>query len=419
VSYRESLDYLYGLQRFGIKLGLENIRTLLARAGDPQRGMRLVHVAGTNGKGSVCSMLAALLMKAGHRTGLYTSPHLHAFNERIRVDGVPIDDEDVVALTEELRQLCATDVPATFFEFTTAMALCHFRRQAVDWGVLETGMGGRLDATNVVTPQVCVITSIAQDHAEHLGGDLAAIAAEKAGIIKPGVPVVAAGQPVEVLEVLQRRAEEEGAPLYVFGSDFHVDATASEGVCYHGMTWSCPGLSVPLAGEHQRENLALALAAYELCGLSLGADRGAIREALSGVVWPGRLEWWPGDRPILLDGAHNLAGCRALACYLASQPRMDSLLIFGTKADKASGDMLQVILPYVSTVFLVAPPVEAAAPLAPLDEQARAAGKQVRRFDTVASALRAAQREGVSLSPIVVAGSLFLVAAAREALTQE
>jgi len=419
VSYRESLDYLYGLQRFGIKLGLENVRRLLARAGNPQDGMHLVHVAGTNGKGSVCSMLAALLMKAGHRTGLYTSPHLHAFNERIRVDGMPIDDGEIVTLTEQLRALCDGDIPATFFEFTTAMALCYFARQGVAWGVLETGMGGRLDATNAVMPQVSVITSISLDHAEHLGSDLEAIAAEKAGIIKPGVPLVTTVQPSEVLEVLRRCAEDKGAPVYRLGVDFHLEAKPDGSVDYRGVGAYCPGLHVPLAGRHQQENLALALAAFELCSASGGVSPETIREALDGVVWPGRLEWLPGEKPILLDGAHNLAGCQALADYLAAQSCSDILLIFGAKGDKASVEMLRVLLPFAEAVFLVEPPVESVAPLAPMEDLVRSAGIRVQRFDSVASALAAGEPGAYPGQTLVVAGSLFLVAAAREVLGLE
>jgi len=415
VSYRESLAYLYGLQRFGIKLGLENIRRLLERAGDPQHQLRLVHVAGTNGKGSVCSMLAALLMKAGHRTGLYTSPHLHEFNERIRVDDVPIDDGTLVAWTDELKRLCAEDIPATFFEFTTAMALCHFRERGVAWGVLETGMGGRLDATNVVEPQVSVITSLSLDHGEHLGGSLEAVAAEKAGIIKAGIPVVSASQPAAAMTVLQKRAAEMQAPLYVCGDQFRV-VTAMDGLTYQGLGLECTALKLSLAGEHQNENLALALAAFELTGAgrALGCD--GVREALSGVAWPGRLEWWPGRCRLLLDGAHNLAGCQTLARYLRSNGFTDVQLIFGAKGDKAAEEMLAELLPLTASLHLVAPPVEAAFPFETLERVATADGKPVcindRLDEALTTACCAAGDDGV----VVVAGSLFMVAAAREAL---
>jgi len=414
VTHRESLEYLYGLQRFGIKLGLANIQSLLERAGEPQQAMDLIHVAGTNGKGSVCITLAALLQKAGHRTGLYTSPHLHDFSERIRVDGVPIAEERIVALTEWLKGLCGDEIPATFFEFTTAMALCHFRDSRVRWGVLETGMGGRLDATNAVRPRVSVITSIALDHAEHLGGSLEEIAAEKAGIIKQGVPVVSASHLPEVLAVLEKRATELQAPLYVYGRDVHL-VKRSRGLCYEGLSQSYEGLTMPLAGEHQYENLALALAASEAAGVLPHLDRDDVAEALSGVTWPGRLEWWAGKRNVLLDGAHNVAGCRTLARYLEQQSLAKVSLLFGAKADKAAMDMLAELLPFAGNVMLTEPPVDAAAPLQPLVEQVRNAGLPVcccRSLNEVREQLSMRDPDRI----LVVAGSLFLVAAVREIL---
>jgi len=417
VVHRESLAYLYGLQRFGIKLGLENIRKLLARAGNPQHSMSLVHVAGTNGKGSVCNMLAALIQKAGHRTGLYTSPHLHDFSERIRVDGAPISSQQIVSLTDQLKQLCGQDIPATFFEFTTAMALCHFRDERVAWGVLETGMGGRLDATNTVQPRVTVITSIAQDHAEHLGGDLATIAAEKAGIIKPQVPVISAAQPPEVEEVLARQAAIQQAPLYRCGHDFHIVRSAA-GLRYQGMTVSCDGLALPLAGDHQYENLALALAACELAGLLDQADCVGAQEALAGVAWPGRLEWWRGERRILLDGAHNLAGCQTLAGYLQQQQLSRVILLFGAKADKQAVKMLAELMPYAKEVLLAEPPVDAAADLAPLVKLANASGVPVSCCVDLNETLRERVVGIGDEDVLVVAGSLFLVAAVRELLME-
>ncbi|MEJ2200371.1 MAG: bifunctional folylpolyglutamate synthase/dihydrofolate synthase, partial [Desulfuromonadaceae bacterium] len=202
MDFAQSLDYLYGLQRFGIKLGLDNIRELLNRLGHPERGYGVIHVAGSNGKGSVCAGLASILLAAGYRVGLYTSPHLHSFTERIQVSGRFISEEQVVQYTEELRRLSA-DVPATFFEFTTAMALLHFDCEGVDFAILEVGLGGRLDATNAVTaPLLSVITPVCLDHTAHLGAELGLIAAEKGGIIKPGVPLVLGRQEPEALAVL-------------------------------------------------------------------------------------------------------------------------------------------------------------------------------------------------------------------------
>ena len=414
MSDRESLAYLYGLQRFGIKLGLDNIRRLLSRAGEPQRSMNLVHVAGTNGKGSVCSILAALLTKAGHRTGLYTSPHLHDFNERIRVDDKLITDREMAELTAVLKELCEEDIPATFFEFTTSMALCYFQRQGVDWGVLETGMGGRLDATSVVEPEVVVITSVSMDHADHLGENIGLIAAEKAGIFKQDTPIVSAGQPVEVLDVLAAEAEKRNAPFYVLGRDFTLEKS-SRGVCFKGLALRYQGLHLPLFGDHQLENMALSLAALELCGVADEMTLETVNAGLVGVSWPGRLEWWPGEQRILLDGAHNVAGCMALVHYLEQVGVKDVRLLFGAKDDKAASAMLEALLPRVKELILTKPPVEEAFPLKVLASQARADGVPVKMFEEVAAALDEGL-SGIGDDVLLVAGSLFLVAAAREYL---
>ena len=206
-SYQASLDYLYSLQLFGIKLGLENICQLLERLGNPQRKLRIIHIAGTNGKGSTAAALANIFHATGIRAGLYTSPHLHSFTERVRIDTRQIEEAEVVRLTDELRPH-AKELRATFFEFTTALALLHFQRSGAKWAILETGLGGRLDATNAVDPELCLITPIDHDHNTYLGDSLAEVAAEKAGIFKPGVPVICSRQSPEAADVLQRRAAE-------------------------------------------------------------------------------------------------------------------------------------------------------------------------------------------------------------------
>ena len=221
-NYRESLDYLYSLQLFGIKLGLENIRQLLARLGNPQRKLRIIHIAGTNGKGSTAATLANIFQVAGISAGLYTSPHLHSFTERIRVAAKQISEAEVVELIDELRPH-AEELRTTFFEFTTAMALLHFQRSGVEWAILETGLGGRLDATNVVESELCLLTPIALDHTAYLGNTLAEVAAEKAGIFKSQVPVISSRQQPEVEQVLVERASELYAPLMLFGRDLPVN----------------------------------------------------------------------------------------------------------------------------------------------------------------------------------------------------
>jgi len=413
VDYRESLDYLYGLQRFGIKLGLENIRTLLARLGHPERACSILHVGGTNGKGSVSAALAEILQQGGYRVGLYTSPHLHSFTERIRVDGVSIAETEVARLVDEIRPL-AGDVPATFFEFTTALALLHFCRSEVDFAVLEVGMGGRLDATNAVDPHLCVITPVCRDHAEHLGRDLAAIAAEKAGIIKPGVPLILGRQHPEALAVLLERARQLSAPVLLCGRDFSPRA-APEGFSYRGPGGGLDGLLPGLAGLHQHDNLSLALAAAGvLAGQGVLLPEAALRAGVEKVRWPGRLEWWAGGRTVLLDGAHNEGGARVLADYLGSLAGVRIRWVVAVKGDKRPSEILAPLLPQVAALYCTVPAVEPAVPPEELQQLGVAAGVPSSCYATPAAALSAALSDRGAGEIVLVAGSLFLVAAARE-----
>ena len=418
MAYQESLDYLYGLQKFGIKLGLENIRALLDRLGHPERAYGVIHVAGSNGKGSVCAYLDRILREAGLRVGLYTSPHLHSFTERIRVNGVPIEETQVAAYTEELRKV-AGSLPSTFFEFTTAMALLHFQRERVDFAVLETGMGGRLDATNAVeSPRVTVITSICRDHAGHLGNDLATIAGEKGGIIKSGVPLVLGLQDPEADQVLHALAREKRAPVRNVGSVLGSDGDDAP-LSWHGQHWELEGLHSGLLGAHQRENLALALGAAEIL-----AEQGepltptVARAGIAKTRWPGRLEWWGGARRILLDGAHNEGGAAVLADYLRHLAPRAVRWVVGLKGDKEAAAILSPLLPWVAELYCTVPPVEEAVPPEILAQLGREAGRPARVFSCCAEALAAALQgqEQQTGEIVLVAGSLFLVAAAREYL---
>lgn len=415
MDYRESLAYLYALQRFGIKLGLDNIRLILRRLNHPQRDYPIVHVAGSNGKGSVCAGLAAILRQAGCRVGLYSSPHLHSFTERIQIDGQPISEEEVVALIGAVKKVC-DDIPVTFFEFTTAMALLHFQRRRVEVAILEVGMGGRLDATNAVTPMVTVITPVCLDHAEHLGADLAAIAAEKAGIVKPQVPLVLGPQQPEAEQVLIGRAAELQAPVYRCGLDFSAQACA-QGFDYRGIQSSFQGLRPGLLGAHQHQNLSVALAVAELLrqqGLDL--PERALRDGVAEVRWPGRLEWWQDEEAVLLDGAHNEGGAAVLAAYLQSLSPAGIRWVIGAKATKDIHKILQTLLPLVDSLYCTEPRVEEAVPASRIARLATDAGVAAQCFDDPAAALTAALADRQPDEIVLVAGSLFLVAAARDYL---
>lgn len=415
MDYQQSLVYLFGLQRFGIKLGLANIQTLLARLDNPERAMRIVHVAGTNGKGSVSSATALMLQSAGYRTGLYTSPHLHSFTERIRIDGEPISEPDMVALVDEIRAVVGS-VPVTFFEFTTAMALLYFKREHVQFSVLEVGMGGRLDATNAVLPDVSVITPICRDHAEHLGPDLATIAGEKAGIIKPEVPVVIASQQPEAERVLLARAAEQHAPVSMWGRDFRIAA--------HGRTFdflssdlTMRDLTPGLAGEHQRENLAVALqVAASLRNRGVALSEQALRHGVENVRWPGRLEWWGEEQRVLLDGAHNHGGALALARYLDSLGGVKVRWVVGIKGPRCPDDILAPLLPHVACLYATLPPVDQGVEPDKLVQAAQQSGVVAESYAGPAEAMTAALADCCEGEIVLVAGSLFLVAAVRDYL---
>jgi len=396
----DPFDYLFSLERFGIKFGLENISTLVARLGHPQRAFRSVHVAGTNGKGSVVAMVDAALRAAGHRSARYTSPHLVDLTERFAIDGRPVDRDRLAAVVSgirdtiaQLRAERALDVQPTFFEVTTAAAFELFRQAEVDVAVLEVGLGGRLDATNVVRPMATAITSIDFDHERFLGYTLREIATEKGGIIKPGVPVVIGELHPEARAAIDEVAARVGAPV--------LEAREAD----------VGDLTVGLRGAHQRTNAAVAvrlLQVVDSCGLPV--PRAAVASGLANPQWPGRLEvrQLPGRRELLLDAAHNPAGAAALASYLKSEDAAPRPLVFAAMRDKDADAMLRALLPAVGlAVFTRASNPRSADPDA-LAAQARAIAPSLSVSaepslrDALAVAWRTAPR-------IVVAGSIFLL----------
>ncbi|MDK2848107.1 MAG: dihydrofolate synthase / folylpolyglutamate synthase [Desulfuromonadales bacterium] len=415
MDYRQTLAYLYGLQRFGIKLGLNNIQTLLARLDHPERAMPIVHVAGTNGKGSVSAATALMLQSAGLRTGLYTSPHLHSFTERIRIDGLPIRESELVELTEEIRKVVRS-LPVTFFEFTTALALLYFRRRQVDFAVLEVGMGGRLDATNAVVPEISVITPICCDHAEHLGPDLATIAGEKAGIIKHGVPVVVAAQQPDAERVLLTRAADMEAPVYLWNREYRI-VEHPPYFDFYSSSRELTRLRSGLEGAHQRQNLAVALmVAVVLQNRGVPLSEKNLRHGIEKVQWPGRLEWWGQQRTVLLDGAHNRGGAEALAAYLGEIGCERVRWIAGIKGQRCVEDILAPLLPYTVHLYATLPPVDQGVEPDKLVQTAQQAGVSAEVCASPAEAVAAALDDRDEDEVILVAGSLFLVAAVRDYL---
>jgi dihydrofolate synthase / folylpolyglutamate synthase len=339
MTYSSAVDYLFRLQKHGIKLGLATMTALTVRLGMPQTKYRTLHIAGTNGKGSTAVMAAAVLQAAGYRVGLYTSPHLVEFRERICVNGEMITELRVAQLTEQLQALCQPDLSPTFFEYTTAMALQHFAASGVDVAVLEVGLGGRFDATNVVTPLACAVTTIALDHQEYLGTTGASIAFEKAGIIKPGVPVVLGRLDDDAWRTIEQVARERKAPVFRLNEDFRTEGETPRQFAYHGLAMQYDGLTCGLEGRHQLDNAACALALLEAAaprGITVTAE--AVREGLRTVKWAGRLEVVDRHPTILLDGAHNPAAATVLADFLArsdrSHPSRPVVLVLGMMRDK-------------------------------------------------------------------------------------
>jgi dihydrofolate synthase / folylpolyglutamate synthase len=434
-SYEEALAWLYERQRLGIKLGLEKVDRLLSSLGDPQRSFHSVHIAGTNGKGSVTRMLAEVLRRAGMRTGSTTSPHLVSFTERVQLDGQDIEPQEVARLLEVIRPhvevLDATEQPPTFFEVVTAMAFLHFHDCAVQWAVVETGMGGRLDATNVLEPAVTIITNVDLDHQEHLGNTVGEIAYEKSGIMKRGVPCVTAARG-EALLVLKAQSHALQVPMSIIGEDYVVVRRPRTGESPQPMVLLRPTgeshFEVALAGAHQQENAALVVATVEaLRSQGVPIPDAALADGLRFARNPGRLdshhitanalapELPAEDVHILVDGAHNPAGAYALRNHLGDTGWSGFDLVVGFNADKEWEEMLEQWAPSARRVWAV--PLRNPRSLDPghIVDAVQAMHVPAQAMPDARSALAAATRAGGRR--ILVAGSLYLAGEALAVLS--
>jgi dihydrofolate synthase/folylpolyglutamate synthase len=413
-AYEDTLAWLSALEvSAGWDLKLERMQAALARRGHPERRFPALHVAGTNGKGSVAAMVESILRAAGGRTALYTSPHLVDFAERMRIDGRTIPHATVVELVAELRRdLEAAGIRLTHFEFATLLGFEWFARVGVDVAVVEVGLGGRLDATNLVHPVVTVITSIARDHEEYLGSDLRSIAAEKAGIAKAGVPLVIGRVAGEAADEIARCAAAAGAPLVAVADDMLFEARP--GVLRFrggGVEWD--GLRLALDGRFQRDNAAVALLALARAPFALSPD--AVRTGLASVRWPGRLAIVRRDPLVLVDGAHNPAGVAALAAELPGLlGGRRATLVFAVMADKDWRAMLAPLLSHVARVIVTRVGRRAAEP----EAVAAVVGEHVpvRVVPEPRAALVGAVADAAADEPVLVTGSLFLVGEAYAAL---
>ncbi|MBI2548544.1 bifunctional folylpolyglutamate synthase/dihydrofolate synthase [Candidatus Woesearchaeota archaeon] len=395
MDYKEALDYLTFLEKERrIKLGLDNVRALLASLGNPQTKFKSVHVGGTNGKGSVCAMLDAVLQQSGYKVGRYTSPHLVQVNERFTINGMTISNDD---FAHHLSMVKAEVTTQTYFEVTTALAFLYFADKGVDIACIEVGLGGRLDATNVVTPQVSVITTIALEHTEWLGNSVEAIAGEKAGIIKPHVPVVTATSG-RALKVITQKAQEQQAPLQVVSSR------------------RARGYKTSLIGRFQRQNLAVVLEVIDcLRGQGFTLPETDVRKGLLQTTWPGRFQFLQEN--LLVDCAHNPAGIAVLVSALRELQRKKSFanvfLIFGVLKDKDYSSMIKPLLPLVTTMILVRPNTERALDPEELKAHIQSLGLGPTPMLLVIPYLKEAmayvQQQTTSKDLVIITGSIYLV----------
>jgi dihydrofolate synthase/folylpolyglutamate synthase len=423
MTFEDLKAALFVRSSFGMKLGLERMRAALRLLGDPHRGYPVLHVAGTNGKGSTCAFAEASLRAAGLRTGLYTSPHLLHFCERIRIGGIAIPEERAAGLFEEIVgriPWALDDEGLTFFELATAMAFLEFRRREVEVAVVEVGLGGRLDATNVVEPLACAVSSLGLDHLQWLGPTLADVAAEKAGILKQGAPAVSAGQGREAAVVLERRARDLEIPLWRPGRDYRFESRSEREFCYQGPTGFCvrPPAPLALAGSHQRANAALCCALLEAAasrGLRVGA--GHLADGLVHARWHARLETVAHEPLVLVDGAHNGHATRALSRSLPGILRGRPLhLVVAAMEDKDHVALLGPLLPLARTLhFCAANSPRAADPRA----LAAASGRSdAQVHPSPAAALEAGRAAAGAGGVVLCCGSLYLAGEVAAALAK-
>jgi dihydrofolate synthase/folylpolyglutamate synthase len=436
VTYQETLDYLYSFTDYGNlrtyrysaeAFDLGRMRALLAALGDPQASFPSLHITGTKGKGSTSALCASVLGRAGYRTGFYSSPHLQDFRERIRIDGQPIPAADVVQTVAEIRPVADRVPGLTAFELITATAFLYFARQNVDFGVIEVGLGGRLDATNVILPLVAVITSLSYDHMHLLGNTLAEIAGEKAGIIKAGVPAVSAPQPPEALQVLERVAAERGAPLAVVGRDWQYSIDQYDLAGQSFSVWPAGDgaqpvrLSTSLLGAHQAQNGAVAYVALRALreqGLVIGDE--ALAEGFRQVDWPGRFEVLQQSPVLVVDCAHNGDSARRLVEALDDYfPGRRAVLLFGASADKDVPAMFDELAPRMHRAVMTQAVHPRAIETEELVAQAAARGLTAEAVAPVAEALARALALAGPEEVVVATGSLFVVAEVRAAWAEQ
>lgn len=417
MNYTEMMKYLNSFGRFGSKLGLERTLELLKLLGNPQNDFKSVHIAGTNGKGSVTAMMSSILQESGFRVGMYVSPHLDDFRERIVVDGVQIPRKALISLVEKVKPLIPetglSSTQPTFFEVTTAIAFKYFSDRKVDYAVVEVGLGGRLDATNVITPEVSIITNIGLEHTEVLGRTMGLISAEKGGIIKEGVPVVTAEKKREALEVFERICKEKNAKL-IQSTKYASLRNVKCGL--NGCTFDLKtpmrnyfGLKVKLLGEHQVENAALSIIAAE----QIGADECPIRSGILKTKWPGRLEILQKKPLVVMDSAHNPPAMRALKNSLELFRYKRLILVIGVMKDKEICEIAREIVPAADFVVINKPNLERAAQPEVIRKEAEKYGKPMEIVEDVKSSVKYAKSIAREDDLVLITGSIYMLSEAR------
>ena len=415
MTYDETLAQIFSRGRFGMKPGLERVTEILARLGNPHEKLKAVQIAGTNGKGSTGAFLSSIMTAAGCRTAFFSSPHLMRFAERFRINETEVSED--ILHEAALRVVAAAPAEATFFEIVTALAFLLFAEAKVELAIMEAGMGGCWDATNVANGILAIITPISLDHCAYLGDSVALIAAEKAGIIKAGAPVVIGPQEPDALLPLTAAAARLAAPVYLHGRDFQMTASTT-GFVYRAAGCTMEGLELGLQGRFQSANAAAAVTAARLlvpAGFSLSAA--AIRKGLAAAVWPGRLELFSGERRVLLDGAHNPAGAVALIESLQDFSYKRLCLVVGMMADKAWQETLAPLLALAEQVIIVEPALDRALAAEELACFCRGAGVDPYSAGGVSAGLERAMRSAAPDDLILVTGSLFTVGEARAYMT--
>ncbi|MGI6224894.1 MAG: bifunctional folylpolyglutamate synthase/dihydrofolate synthase [Peptococcales bacterium] len=424
MNYQEALEYLHDLCKFGINLGMERIEKLLSLLGNPHLKIKTVHIAGTNGKGSTTAMIAGILQAAQYKVGVYTSPHLHQYTERIRINGIDIPSEDFARQMEKIKEIVpqvleATGESPTEFEILTALAFDYFALQEVDIAVIEVGMGGRLDSTNVIKPLVSVLTSISTDHVNYLGPCLTDIAKEKAGIIKMGTPVVCALQESPVEEVIFDKAQSLEAPVYLVRDCSYKQTKYSN--IGQSFDLSTPNkkyenLSLSLLGDHQLENAMTAVLTIEILGtLGWAIDSEQIQQGLQSVKWPGRLEYLKLKSPTLLDGAHNPAGAKVLAQAIPKYFQYERLIfVLGVLADKDKDEIINYLGPLGDVFIVTKPPNARAGHWDDLLELLKKYDKEIFLEENNEKAIDLAFRLSQNNDLVVITGSLYLLGESRE-----